>query len=141
MLFNPASQAINEPTSGPVNTNSIAEQNDSDWLSYGRDYHEQRYSSLSQINTDNVSQLGMAWAFETDHNRGLEATPLIKDGVMYVTGNWSVVYALDARSGQLLWKYDPQVPKEWGKMACCGVVNRGVAIYEGKVFVGTLDAR
>jgi quinohemoprotein ethanol dehydrogenase len=141
VLFNPASQANNEPTRTQINTNSIAQQDNSDWLSYGRDYHDQRYSSLSQVNSDNVSQLGMAWAFETDHNRGLEATPLIKDGVMYVTGNWSVVYALDARNGQLLWKYDPQVPKEWGKMACCGVVNRGVALYEGKVFVGTLDAR
>lgn len=128
-------------TTGPVDTAAITSPADSDWLSYGRNYHEQRYSPLTQINRDNVDQLGLAWSFETDYNRGLEATPLIVDGVMYVSGNWSVVYALDARNGELLWKYDPQVPKEWGKMACCDVVNRGVALYQGKVFVGTLDAR
>jgi quinohemoprotein ethanol dehydrogenase len=126
---------------GSVNTESIVQQSDADWLSYGKDYKEQRYSTLDTINDGNVDQLGLTWFFETDYGRGLEATPLIVDGVMYVSGSWSTVYALDARNGQLLWKYDPKVPKEWGKMACCGVVNRGVALYEGKVFVGTLDAR
>lgn len=124
-----------------INTQAIIDQADSDWLSYGRDYREQRYSPLDQINSSNVAQLGLAWSFSTDHNRGLEATPIIADGVMYFSGNWSTVYAVDAKTGTLLWKYDPQVPKEWGKMACCDVVNRGVAIYAGKVFFGTLDAR
>jgi quinohemoprotein ethanol dehydrogenase len=124
-----------------VNTETIPAQSDSNWLSHGRDYREQRFSPLDTINTGNVSQLGLAWSFDTEYKRGLEATPLIVDGVMYVTGNWSVVYALDARTGEQIWKYDPQVPKEWAKMACCDVVNRGVALYEGKVFVGTLDAR
>ena len=124
-----------------IDTTAIQQQPERNWLSYGRDYHEQRYSPLTQITTDNVDQLGLAWSFDTDHARGLEATPLVVDGVMYVTGNWSVVYALDARSGELLWKYDPQVARDWGKMAGCDVVNRGVALYQGKVFVGTLDAR
>jgi hypothetical protein len=78
-----------------------------DWLSYGRDYYEQRFSPLDQINDKNVGQLGLAWQFETATNRGLEATPLVVDGVMYATGSWSVTYAIDARSGKQLWKYDP----------------------------------
>lgn len=124
-----------------VSTATIKANAPEHWLSYGKDYNEQRYSELSRINTENVAELGLSWAFDTDFNRGLEATPIVVDGVMYVTGNWSVVYALDARSGKLLWKYDPKVPREWAKMACCDVVNRGVAVYEGKVIVGTLDAR
>jgi quinohemoprotein ethanol dehydrogenase len=124
-----------------VDTRAIIEQSADNWLSYGKDYREQRYSELNQINRDNLSRLGLAWSFDTDFDRGLEATPIVVDGVIYVTGNWSMVYALDARDGSLLWKYDPKVPREWGKMACCDVVNRGVAFYEGKVFVGTLDAR
>ena len=124
-----------------IDTDAIAANPDGDWLSYGKSYREQRYSPLKAINRDTVDELGLAWSFDTDFNRGLEGTPLVVDGVMYVTGNWSVVYALDARSGEMLWKYDPEVPREWAKMACCDVVNRGVALYEGKIFVGTLDAR
>src|SRR5262249_48706435 len=77
----------------------------------------------------------------THTNRGLEATPLVIDGVMYTTGSWSVVFAIDARTGKEIWTYDPQVPKETGPKACCDVVNRGVALYKGKVYVGTLDGR
>ncbi len=124
-----------------ITTASIVRNDSANWLSYGKDYKEQRYSELDQINVGNVGKLGLAWSFDTDFNRGLEATPIVVDGVIYVTGNWSVVYALDARDGRLLWKYDPQVPKEWAKMACCDVVNRGVAVYEGKIIFGTLDAR
>lgn len=124
-----------------VNTESIIANSADNWLSYGKDYKEQRYSELDKINVGNVADLSLAWSFDTDFNRGLEATPIVIDGVLYLTGNWSVVYALDARSGALLWKYDPQVPREWGKMACCDVVNRGVAAYEGKIIFGTLDAR
>jgi len=126
---------------GAINTESIVRNDSANWLSYGKDYKEQRYSELDQINVGNVAKLGLAWSFDTDFNRGLEATPIVVDGVIYLTGNWSVVYALDARDGQLLWKYDPKVPKEWAKMACCDVVNRGVAVYEGKIIFGTLDAR
>jgi len=111
------------------------------WLTHGGTYAEQRYSTLEQIRADNVAQLGLAWSFDTQTNRGLEATPIVADGILYTTGSWSVVFAIDARSGHLLWSYDPQVPREKGKDACCDVVNRGVALYKGKVYVGTLDGR
>src|SRR5690606_2714802 len=80
------------------------------WMSRGRDYNEQHYSPLDQINTENVSQLGLAWYGDFDTNRGQEATPLVIDGVIYVSTAWSKVYAYDARSGEQLWKYDPKVP-------------------------------
>ncbi len=124
-----------------IDTESIIANSPEDWLSYGKDYREQRYSELSQINKENVDSLGLAWYFDTDFNRGLEATPIAADGVLYLSGNWNVVYALDAKTGKQLWKFDPQIPREWAKMACCDVVNRGVAIYEGKIITGTLDAR
>ena len=76
-----------------------------------------------------------------DSNRGHEATPIVSDGVMFTTGAWSVVYAHNALSGELLWKFDPKVPKEKAYFVCCDVVNRGVAIWEGKIFFGTLDGR
>ena len=112
-----------------------------EWLTHGRDYAETRYSPLKQLNATTVKQLGLAWAFDTQTDRGLEATPLVADGVMYTTGSWSIIYALDAKTGKQLWKYDPQVPHRFGAKACCDVVNRGVALYQGKVYVGTLDGR
>lgn len=124
-----------------VDTATITAGEADNWLGHGKDYREQRFSPLNQINADNVSGLGLAWSFDTDFNRGLEATPIVVDGVIFVSGNWSVVYALDAKTGAQLWKYDPKVPREWAKMACCDVVNRGVAVYQGKVIFGTLDAR
>jgi quinohemoprotein ethanol dehydrogenase len=111
------------------------------WLTHGGTYAEQRFSPLEQINAESIGKLGLAWSYETRTTRGLEATPLEVDGVLYTTGSWSVVYALDARSGAELWTYDPKVPRETGPKACCDVVNRGVALYKGKVFVGTLDGR
>lgn len=112
-----------------------------DWLSYGRDYYEQRFSPLDQINDRNVAQLGLAWQMDTATDRGLEATPLVVDGVMYTTGSWSVTYAVDARTGQQLWKYDPEVHRKYDNLACCDVVNRGAAFYKDKVYVGVLDGR
>ncbi len=111
------------------------------WLTYGGDYGEQRFSRLDQINEHNVAQLGLAWAFETGTKRGLEATPIVVDGVIYTTGTWSVVYAVDARSGELLWRHDPQVERRYGGLVCCDVVNRGVAVYKGRVYLGVLDGR
>jgi quinohemoprotein ethanol dehydrogenase len=124
-----------------LDTAAIAHPKPGDWPSYGLDYREQRYSPLNQVDRKNVSSLGLAWHFEADFARGIEATPIVVDGVMYVTGSWSVVYALDAKTGQLLWKFDPQVPKQVGASACCDVVNRGVAVYQGRVFFGALDTR
>jgi quinohemoprotein ethanol dehydrogenase len=111
------------------------------WLTYGGSYAEQRYSQLAQIDAGNVKDLGLAWTFETGLSRGHEATPIAVDGVIYTTGSWSVVFALDARTGKQLWRHDPQVPRTAGPNACCDVVNRGVAIYEGRVYAGTLDGR
>ncbi|MCG8591060.1 MAG: PQQ-dependent dehydrogenase, methanol/ethanol family [Proteobacteria bacterium] len=111
------------------------------WLSHGRTYDEQRYSPLAGIHAGNAANLKLAWQFDTGLTRGHEATPLVVDGVMYLTGSWSVVFALDAASGELRWKYDPQVPREAAHKACCDVVNRGVALYRGRVYVGTLDGR
>jgi len=126
-----------------VDGTRIANANDEpgNWLSYGRTYDEQRYSPLNQVNDRNVADLGLAWHYDFDTNRGLEATPIVVDGVMFTSGSWSRVYALDARTGQLLWEYDPKVPPEWAVHACCDVVNRGVALWQGSVFVGTLDGR
>jgi PQQ-dependent dehydrogenase (methanol/ethanol family) len=111
------------------------------WLAHGRTWSEQRFSPLDQIAADNVANLQLRWSFPTGTKRGLEATPLVVDGVMYTTGTWSVVFALDARSGKLLWQWDPQVPRAVGQKACCDVVNRGVAVYRGRVYSGTLDGR
>src|SRR5436190_21683434 len=112
-----------------------------DWMSNGRDYYEQRFSPLDPRRDKNAAELGLAWQFETATNRGLEATPLVVDGVMYATGSWSVTYAIDARTGKQLWKYDPEVHRKYDNIACCDVVNRGAAFYKGKVYVGVLDGR
>jgi alcohol dehydrogenase (cytochrome c)/quinohemoprotein ethanol dehydrogenase len=111
------------------------------WMSYGRTYDEQRFSPLDKVNTGNVGQLSLAWSYDLDTHRGQEATPIVVDGVMYVSTAWSKVKALDARTGALIWAYDPKVDGAWGARACCDVVNRGVAVWKGKVYVGTLDGR
>jgi quinohemoprotein ethanol dehydrogenase len=114
---------------------------DGDWPRHGRDDAEQRFSPLTGINRDNVGQVGLAWQTLLDSTRGLEATPIVVDGVMYLTSTWSRIFALDARTGAVLWTYDPQVPKAWAKKGCCDVVNRGVAVADGRVFLGTFDGR
>jgi quinohemoprotein ethanol dehydrogenase len=112
-----------------------------DWLTHGLNYAEDRYSPLDQINKDNIKSVGLAWAIDLDTKRGLEATPLVVDGIMFLTGDWSRVYAIDTRKGTQIWSYDPEVSRSYGEKTCCDVVNRGVAMYKGKVFVGTLDGR
>ena len=116
-------------------------ETNAEWLSYGRSYSEQRYSPLDQINTESVDELGLAWFHEFDTDRGQEATPIVVDGVLYTTTAWSKVYAFDARTGALKWSYDPKVAGEKAFDACCDVVNRGVAVWGGKVYVGALDGR
>ena len=114
----------------------------SEWTSYGRDYSEQRYSPLKQINADNAGQLGLAWFGDLSERGGsYETTPLAVDGRIYVTTPWSKVYAFDAKSGKQLWKYDPKVAGEFAVKLCCGIVNRGVAFWKGKIIWGTLDGR
>ena len=112
------------------------------WMSPGRTYDEQHFSPLQKINAGNVKQLGLAWFYDLDTaHRGQESTPLVVDGVMYVTSAWSKVFALDAKTGAPLWTYDPKVPGQAAVNACCDVVNRGVAAWKGRVYVGTLDGR
>ncbi len=118
-----------------------ADQEPGNWMSYGRTYTEQRFSPLKQINEQNVGKLGLAWFMDVETRRGQEATPLVVDGVMYFSTAWSRVFAVKAATGEKLWSYDPKVPPEWSINACCDVVNRGVAVWQGKVFVGTLDGR
>jgi PQQ-dependent dehydrogenase (methanol/ethanol family) len=111
------------------------------WLSHGRTYDEQRFSPLAQITTENVDELGLAWFADIPLNRGQEATPIVVDGVIYLASAWSNVFAYDAATGAQLWRYDPEVPREWAVNVCCGVVNRGVAAWNGRIFIGTLDGR
>ncbi|MBH8610616.1 MULTISPECIES: PQQ-dependent dehydrogenase, methanol/ethanol family [Pseudomonadaceae] len=111
------------------------------WLSHGRTYSEQRYSPLEQINAGNVKGLGLAWYKDLDNTRGLESTPLFHDGVIYTSMSWSRVIAVDAVSGKELWSYDPQVERVKARTSCCDAVNRGVALWGGNVYVGTLDGR
>jgi len=114
---------------------------DGEWLSYGNDYAEQRFSKLTQITDKTVGKLGLAWSADLDTARGQEATPLMHDGTLYITTAWSMVKAYDAKTGALKWEYDPKVPREKLIDVCCDAVNRGVALYGDKVYVGTLDGR
>ncbi len=129
--------------SAAVNTARLvaADSEPGNWMSNGRDYGEQRFSPLDQLNTENVSQLSLAWYADIDTSRGQEATPIVVDGAMYVSTAWSHVKAYDVRTGEQLWAYNPEVDPAKGVDACCDVVNRGVAVWEGKVFVGTIDGR
>lgn len=112
-----------------------------DWPTIGLDYAETRFSKLNQINADNVKKLGLVWSYPLESSRGVEATPVVVDGIMYQTASWSVVHAIDARTGKRLWTYDPKVDRTKGYKGCCDVVNRGVALWKGKVFVGVYDGR
>ena len=118
-----------------------------EWLNHGRTYKEQRYSPLTDINKNNVNELDLAWSFKFDTARGMEATPILHDGVLYVSTGWSHVHAIDARSGDELWHYDAKVPKSQLAKTCCGPVNRGVAIWQKdnssplQIFFGSLDGR
>ena len=130
--------------SGALTDDRALEAADADpanWITNGRTYSEQRHSPLTDINEENINRLGLAWSLDLDTSRGLEATPLVKDGVLYTTSAWSVLYAVDAQTGRQLWMHDPQVPKDHSKFACCDVVNRGAALYQGKVYSGTIDGR
>ena len=109
------------------------------WFTPGRDASGAYYSPLADINADNVSRLGFAWEYHLGSHRGLEATPIVIDGVMYAVGNFGHVYVLDAATGRELWTYDPQVDGQWGRYACCDAVNRGLAVWKGRVYVGALD--
>jgi len=115
------------------------------WVTYGRDYAETHHSPLTEINASTVSRLGIAWSAEVGSAGKVETTPIVWNGVLYGTSTYSVVFAIDVRTGQLKWKWDPAIVRggtpAMAPRFCCGPVNRGVAIYEGRVFVGLLDGR
>ena len=114
---------------------------DEDWRLHGGTPNDQRFSTLTQIDEQTISRLGLVWSKELGTTRGLEATPLVERGIIYATGAWSVVFALEAKTGALKWTYDPKVPRERAYFFCCDVVNRGVALHNGKIYIGTLDGR
>ncbi|MBP7615386.1 MAG: PQQ-binding-like beta-propeller repeat protein, partial [Steroidobacteraceae bacterium] len=116
----------------------------SEWTLHGHSFDEQRHSPLTRINVATADRLGLAWTFDDfvvrgRTHRGTQATPLMHDGVLYFTGPWSVVYAIDARTGARRWTYDPEVEGAWARRTCCDAVNRGVALWKGTIYVGTLD--
>ena len=127
-----------------------------EWLMAAGNYSQTRYSPLKQIDASNVNRLGLAWYYDTGSLPGtLEASPVISNGTLYGTVTWGVVFAVDARTGKEKWRWDPQLGHQnfppgsvgnpnkvrTGPSLCCGPGNRGVAVYDGKVYVGTLDAR
>ena len=118
-----------------------ADSEPENWMTYGRTFTEQRFSPLDQINDENIGELGLAWYFDLNTDRAIEGTPLVIDGIMYLTSAWSITYALDAVTGELIWSHDPEVPTEWGGNTCCGVGSRGLAAWEGKIIIATLDGR
>jgi alcohol dehydrogenase (cytochrome c) len=109
-------------------------------LTYGMGYSQQRFSPLKEINRDTVKRLVPVWSYSMNNNTGEESQPLIYDGVMYITSQDKTV-AIDALTGKEIWKTPVEYPADTTRVVCCGIVNRGAAIYEGKVFPTTLDAR
>ena len=141
-LSNTSAQTVADFGAAVDEQRLITADNDrASWLSYGRTYDEQRYSPLDQINKETIDQVGLAWFADMTTSRGQEATPIVVDGALYISTSWSNVWAFNVRTGELLWEFDPEVDRAYGRKACCDVVNRGVAVWEGKVFVGALDGR
>jgi quinohemoprotein ethanol dehydrogenase len=120
---------------------SVADSEPQNWLTLGRDQNQTYYSPLVNIDASNVSRLGFAWAYDLGTARGQEATPIVVDGIMYTSGTWGYVYALDAATGEELWKFDPRADPRAARNPCCDLVNRGVAVWKGKVFVASVDGR
>src|SRR5665213_4530920 len=109
------------------------------WLTTGRDAGKTHYSPLEQINRQTAPRLGFAWELKTDTNRGMEATPIVVDGVMYTSGVAGRVYALDAATGRLLWQFEPPLKLKNARGSCCDLVNRGVAVWKGTVYVASFE--
>jgi alcohol dehydrogenase (cytochrome c)/quinohemoprotein ethanol dehydrogenase len=141
LLFTAGGKILASSNSAGIGDALLATVPDAEWLSYGRDHAEQRFSPLAEINDGNVGQLGLAWYADIETTRGQEATPLMHDGVLYASTAWSMVKAYDARTGVLKWSYDPKVPRDTLGHACCDAVNRGVALYGGNLYVAALDGR
>lgn len=136
-----AQQSARQAAKVDQNALKNAAKNSSEWLTYGRDQAETRYSPLKQINDQNVSKLGLATVWPLTALGAMESTPLVSGGVLYATASYGVTFAYDLRTKERLWQYDPEVAFEVQQRACCGVVNRGAAIYNGRVYVAALDGR
>jgi quinohemoprotein ethanol dehydrogenase len=144
VLLSPSAVILGRQVPGaPVDDAALAmaDRRPGEWLAHGRTPGEQRFSPLARITDANVGQLKLAWTFETGTDRVLEATPLVVGGVMYTTASWGIVFALDARTGKELWRWDPKVDPKYERFACCDVVNRGVAYYRGRVYAAAFDGR
>ncbi len=139
----PAASAEQKKTPAAVDSKRLlaADEEAGQWMAPGRTYSEQRYSPLNQINDTNVGQLGLAWYFDLNTHRGLESSPLVIDGVMYTISAWNITYAIDARTGKQLWRYDPQVDRSRARFLCCDVVNRGISAWKGRIYLTTIDGR
>ena len=139
--------AVAQVASGPAAVDGArlraidAPANVGDWLSHGRGWDEQRFSPLDQINDGNVDRLGLAWFDDLETMRGVQATPLVVDGVLYNESIYNIVTAYDGATGAKLWTYDPEVGSEWARLACCGPSSRGIAAWQGKLYIGALDGR
>jgi quinohemoprotein ethanol dehydrogenase len=119
-----------------------ADSEPQNWFTGGRDKDGSYYSPLTNIDANNVKQLGFAWQYDLGNPmRGQEATPIVIDGVMYTSGTWGYVYAVNAATGKELWRYDPKPDYFFGRHPCCDLVNRGVAVWRGKVYVASVDGR
>ena len=118
-----------------------ADSEPENWLTTGRNFGKTHYSPLTQINRDTVSRLGFAWDYDVGTNRGLEATPIEVDGVLYTSGVNGRVYALNAATGEEIWYFDPHSDGQFDRYACCDEVNRGIAVWQGVVYVGSFDGR
>ncbi|WP_296614586.1 PQQ-dependent dehydrogenase, methanol/ethanol family [Sphingomonas sp.] len=118
-----------------------ADRTPGEWMGPGRTYDEQRFSPLKQITDANVGTLGLAWYADLAVDRGVEASPLMIGGVLYNIEPWNVTVAYDAATGKELWRYDPKVDRDKGRLACCDIVSRGLAAWQGKILIATLDGR
>ncbi|WP_338027939.1 PQQ-dependent dehydrogenase, methanol/ethanol family [Croceibacterium selenioxidans] len=126
---------------GDTMRNTDAPASVGDWQSYSRTWDEQRFSPLNQINDSNVGRLGLAWYDDLETFRGVQASPLVIDGVLYNVSIYNIVTAYDGKTGRKLWTYDPKVGAEWARLACCGPSARGIAAWNGKIYIGALDGR
>jgi quinohemoprotein ethanol dehydrogenase len=145
-LIGMATELIVPAVGTEVDTAAIAsEGSDGQWLSYGRNYSEQRFSPLAQVTKDNVGRLGLEWFLDLPNARSLEATPLAVDGILYFTTSWSVVYAVDGATGRVLWVFDPESRQVMSttpeRLKTAWGTHRGVAFWKGKVYLGTSDGR
>jgi quinohemoprotein ethanol dehydrogenase len=120
---------------------SSAQSVDAGWLTGGHDAAQTYHSPLAQINADNADRLGFAWEYDLATTHGQEATPIVVDGVMYASAPWGIVHAIDARTGEQRWVFDPKVDDAITSKVCCGIVSRGLAYSEGRVFSASIDGR